>query len=64
MLHLDNEGQGHGVQHSKWSNSVAKINLYESHTWELFARFHVFEIFRFQNCDLESVDQGQDGQHS
>ena len=29
---LENLGKGHGVQHSKWSSSMANIDLYKLHT--------------------------------
>ena len=42
MCDLKNSGEGHGVQHSQWSHSMTNINLYESHTWQVFARCHRF----------------------
>ena len=32
MFDPENIGQGHGAQHSQWSRSIARINLYKSHT--------------------------------
>ena len=42
MFDLENESRAHGVQHSRWSHSMANINLYRSHTWAFFSSFHLF----------------------
>ena len=48
----ENEGQGHGVQHSQWFRSIENINLYKSHSWVYFAGSHRFkDIHHFRMCD-------------
>ena len=42
MFDIENEGQGHGVQHSQWFHSIANINLYKRHTRAFFASSHRF----------------------
>ena len=57
MFYLKNEGQGHRVQHSQWSHSMANINLYKSHIStslkvildQFSLGLTVFEIFTFLN---------------
>ena len=54
---LENEGQGHGVQHFHWSHSMANINLYEGHTCAFFACSHHFRdihISKFVNLKCRS----------
>ena len=33
---IENEGQGHGVQHSQWFHSMANINLYKRRSLAFF----------------------------
>ena len=42
MFNLETEGQGHGVQHLQWSQSMINVNLYKSHNLEFFADSHSF----------------------
>ena len=58
MFELENEDQGHAVQHSQWCHLMANINLCKSH--DIFAiSLAVSEILMFQMCDLGNFDQGQ-----
>ena len=49
IFDLENESQGHGIQHSQWSHSMANVNLYKSHTWTCSLALTVFEIFTFKS---------------
>ena len=31
MFDLENDGKGHGIQHSQWRHSIANINVGKSH---------------------------------
>ena len=42
MIDLDNFGQGHEVQHSQMSQSMANINPYKSRSWVVFSSYHRF----------------------
>ena len=42
MFDLENEGQRHGVQHSSWCHSMAKINLCKSYTSTFLTSSHRF----------------------
>ena len=43
MFDLEDEGQGHGLQHSQWCHSMANISIYKrSH----YAFLHYSQLFR------------------
>ena len=42
MFNIKNVGQGHGLQYSQCSHSMADINLYNRRTWAFFASTHHF----------------------
>ena len=53
MYDLVNLGQGHRVQHSYLSHSVANTNLYKSQTEHFTQALTVSEISNFELLDLE-----------
>ena len=60
MFDLENLGQGHRVQHSQFSHSIANINIYKSLNWAFFVGWLSW-FSRKQHsefCDLENVGQG------
>ena len=58
-IELENEGQGHGVQHSPWCNSMANIDLGKRLYGALFViALVVIKILTFQVSDI--VGSGQD----
>ena len=46
---LENLGQGHGVQHSKWFHLMANVNHYKVIIEHYQLALTVFEIVTFQN---------------
>ena len=63
MLYVENEDQDHGVQYSQWLNLVANFNPNKSHTCAFSLTLTVFDIFTFENFDLENVGQIHHVQH-
>ena len=64
MFDLENEDQGHGVQHSQWCHSMTNITLCKSHMTDFVISLTVSEILTFQISHLENVGQGHGVQHS
>ena len=61
---LENLGQGHVVQHSQWSQSMANINLYKSHMRSIFVSSHHFwDRYISKFVTLKKIGQGHDVQH-
>ena len=52
MFDHENLGQGHGVQNSQWSRSMADISVYKSHKPHFCASSH---RFRDINLTLKST---------
>ena len=61
---LENLGQGHTVQRSPWSHSLANTNLYQSRTWAFFASSGRFPDLISKFVNLKNADQDHDVQHS
>ena len=59
--------QVRGVQHLRWSHSIANINFYTSKLWAFFVNTNrlkciIYCVFTYFHkfCDLENIYQGHD----
>ena len=67
MFDLENEGQGHEVQHLPWCHSMVNINLDKYDKSHLRNYYLLSPFSRYSHLkigDLENVCQGHDLQHS
>ena len=67
MFDFEIEDQGHRVQHSQWSHSMANVNLLKGYNRAFFYQFSPLPFSRYSHFkirDLENVCQCQDVQHS
>ena len=63
ICNLENRDQGHGVQHSQRSYSMAIINLY-TFILEHFRQFSLFSRYsHFKIRDFENIGEGHEVQH-
>ena len=55
MIEVENEDQGHDVQHAQWLQSIANINLCKRHMTHTVSELLTFQIFY-----IEKLEHGQE----